>query len=62
MGHGEEGRLRISDFETGNPPEGWESAGQLRIFKKKDKDLLGERLSSRDLAVLTNFLILQSTN
>ena len=26
-----EGRLRISDCETGNPPEGWKSEGQLRI-------------------------------
>ena len=25
--------LRIWDCETGNPPEGWESAGQLRIEK-----------------------------
>ena len=23
--------MRISDFETGNPPEGWESEGQFRI-------------------------------
>jgi hypothetical protein len=25
--------LRISDCETGSPPEGWESVGQLRIWK-----------------------------
>jgi hypothetical protein len=23
--------VNISDCETGNPPEGWESEGQLRI-------------------------------
>jgi hypothetical protein len=29
----------ISDCETGNPPEGWESEGQLRIsnLKKQEK-------------------------
>jgi hypothetical protein len=26
--------LRIADCETGNPSEGWESVGQLRILKK----------------------------
>jgi len=26
--------LRIANCETGNPPEGWESAGQLRIEKQ----------------------------
>jgi hypothetical protein len=25
----------ISNIETGNPPEGWESEGQLRIAKLK---------------------------
>jgi hypothetical protein len=27
MGHGEV----IAEFETGNPPEGWESEGQIRF-------------------------------
>jgi hypothetical protein len=26
-----EHREAIANFETGNPPEGWESEGQLRI-------------------------------
>ena len=26
--------LRIADCETGNPPEGWESEGQLRIGQR----------------------------
>ena len=34
-----EGRrqLRIANCETGNPPEGWKSEGQLRIWKQGDR-------------------------
>ena len=28
-------RGKIANFETGNPPEGWESEGQLRIVNLK---------------------------
>jgi hypothetical protein len=29
---GDKAELRISNCETGNPPEGWESEGQFRDF------------------------------
>jgi hypothetical protein len=29
--------FKISDLETGNPPEGWESEGQFRIFERRLK-------------------------
>jgi hypothetical protein len=35
--------LRISNCETGNPPEGWESEGQLRNWDMK----CGKRLEIR---------------
>ena len=37
----------ISDCETGNPPEGWESEGQLRIWKTMEKEakILAEQVA-----------------
>ena len=32
---GTEGGGQIANFETGNPPEGWESEGQLRMADLK---------------------------
>ena len=50
-----------SNFETGNPPEGWESEGQLRNanceFKKEKTKILfivGAAFS-RDLSAFHNF-------
>ena len=41
--------LQIADFETGNPPEGWESAGQFRI-------LLHSRIATRGCSYMTSFI------
>jgi hypothetical protein len=32
--------FRIADFETGNPPEGWESEGQFRNAQLSHCDLI----------------------
>jgi hypothetical protein len=37
----------IADFETGNPPEGWESEGQFRIADLR-KGRRGETEKRRD--------------
>jgi len=36
------GKFRIANFETGNPPEGWESEGQLRNLKSTARNLHSE--------------------
>ena len=40
-------RLRISDCETGNPPEGWESAGQLKSKESALRHAQGRESESR---------------
>jgi hypothetical protein len=40
MGHGAWGvncEFRIANFETGNPPEGWESVGQFEITERETR-------------------------
>jgi hypothetical protein len=44
--------LRISDFETGNPPEVWESEGQLGI-EKQEVGMQDTGCKTQDLGGLT---------
>jgi hypothetical protein len=59
MEHGAWGRpLRIADCGTGNPPEGWESVGQLRIEKKELGDRSQEKKNKKEFLLLAGFWLL----
>ena len=40
----------MGDFETGNPPEGWESEGQLRIGEMARKGRINHGVTPARLA------------
>jgi hypothetical protein len=41
-------KFRIADCETGNPPEGWESAGQFKSKESGDRRQEAETETGRD--------------
>jgi hypothetical protein len=53
-------RFRIWDCEIGNPPEGWESEGQLRIFQTEKYGKSGKGICLFWLGTLSRFSRLSS--